>query len=122
MAEETAENKAARQAGWELPKWTLCYVQPIIIIKKKIHILTAWSVELSTTHYHSHRLVFTECDKVLCRELGIFRQQVVRGAFEGSRSKGFDPRDRSYDSFLDSRPEPLYKPTQSHTRPVWNEV
>ena len=86
MAEETAENNAARQAGWELPKWTLCYVQPIIYIYVcmyvcmyiyiyiTFHILTAWSVELSTAHYHSHRLAFTECETVmLCRELGIFR-------------------------------------------------
>jgi len=60
---------------------------------------------------------------MLCRELGIFRQKVVRGAFEGSRLKELDPRDRSYDSILDRdrsydsildpRPEPLYKPTQS---------
>ena len=29
MAEETAENKAARQSGWDLRKWTLCYVQSL---------------------------------------------------------------------------------------------
>jgi hypothetical protein len=59
---------------------------------------------------------------MLCRELGIFRQKEVRGAFEGPRSKEFDPRDRSDDSILDPRPEPLYEPTQSHTSPTWNEV
>jgi hypothetical protein len=32
------------------------------------------------------------------------------------------PRDRSYDYILAPRPEPLYEPTQSHTRPIWNEV
>jgi len=40
MAEEMAENKAARQAGWHLPKWTLCYVQSLIK-KKSFRILTA---------------------------------------------------------------------------------
>jgi len=36
MAEETAENKAARQAGWDLPKWTLCYVQSLNKKKKVV--------------------------------------------------------------------------------------
>jgi hypothetical protein len=59
---------------------------------------------------------------MLRRELGIFRYRRVRGAFECPRLKEFDPLDRSYDSLLDPRPEPLYEPTQSHTKPIWNEV
>lgn len=67
-------------------------------------------------------LVFTEYEVILYRELGIFRYKGVRGASEGPRSKEFDLRDRFYYSILDPRPEPLYEPTQSHTRPIWNEV
>jgi len=47
MAEETAENKASRQVGWDLPKWTLCYVQSLI--KKSLSIswlLSLWNFQL----------------------------------------------------------------------------